>query len=98
MKFRIGRDAVSSEAAVLERVRQAVGPPVQLMADGNAAYSAAQARRMAPRLRELDFGWFEEPLSQTGYLGYPELRERMELALAGGEGLQSRTAAHQALE
>jgi D-galactarolactone cycloisomerase len=98
MKFRVGRFAPSHETAVLARVRDAVGNDIGLMADGNAGYSAALAERMAPRLQELDFGWFEEPLPQTGYVGYPQLRAKFGLPLAGGEGLQSRTAAHAALE
>jgi D-galactarolactone cycloisomerase len=97
MKFRIGRYAPRQEAVVLERVRQAVGSDVKLMADANAGYSTTLARRMAPLLQDLDFDWFEEPLPQTGYLGYPELRDRLGMPLAGGEGLQSRTAAHEAL-
>jgi D-galactarolactone cycloisomerase len=98
LKFRIGRYAVTTEAEVLASVRASVGDDVRLMADGNAAYSAAGAERMAPRLRELDFDWFEEPLPQTGYAGYPELRARLGLALAGGESLRSRAEAHLALE
>src|SRR6266545_6237573 len=50
MKFRIGKFAPAREAAVLARVRDAVGGNVQLMADGNAGYSAALAERMAPAL------------------------------------------------
>jgi D-galactarolactone cycloisomerase len=98
MKFRIGKFAPPREAAVLHRVRDAVGRDVQLMADGNAAYSAALAERMAPALRELEFGWFEEPMPQSGYVGYPELRARLGMTLAGGESLQSRITAHAALE
>jgi D-galactarolactone cycloisomerase len=97
MKFRIGRFPPSHEGRALAQVRDAVGPDVDLMADGNAGYSAALAERIAPCLQELDFGWFEEPLPQTGYIGYPELRARLGLPLAGGEGLQSRTTAHAAL-
>jgi D-galactarolactone cycloisomerase len=52
---------------------------------------------MAPGLRELDFDWLEEPLPQSGYLGYPELRARLDLPLAGGESLMSRPAAYHAL-
>lgn len=98
LKFRIGRCPPRREAAVLTHVRDALGNGVRLMADANAAYSTAQARRMAPTLRDLDFDWLEEPLPQTGYLGYPELRQRLELPLAGGEGLQSRTAARETLQ
>src|ERR1051326_6871959 len=46
MKLRIGRFPVEREAPVLESVRCAAGAGVQLMADGNAAYSPALALRM----------------------------------------------------
>ncbi len=98
MKFRVGRFAPHREIDVLRAVRQAVGPEIGLMADGNAGYSPALALQMAPALQELAFGWFEEPIPQTGYVGYPELRARCPLPLAGGEGLQSRISAHAALE
>ncbi len=98
MKFRIGRFPPARELRVLTSVRNSVGPDVKLMADANAAYSPALAQRMAPGLRELDFDWLEEPLPQSGYLGYPEMRASLDLPLAGGEGLQSRHAAHHALQ
>jgi D-galactarolactone cycloisomerase len=97
MKLRIGRFSPEQEAPVLAAVRQAVGPDVRLMADGNAAYSPAAAVRMGRILRELDFAWFEEPLPQSGYRGYPELRARLELPLAGGEALTTRSAANELL-
>jgi D-galactarolactone cycloisomerase len=97
MKFRIGRFAPRVELPVLAAVRDAVGHDVALMADANAGYSPAITRKMAPGLRELDFDWLEEPLPQSGYLGYPELRAKLDLPLAGGEGLTSRAGAYTAL-
>jgi D-galactarolactone cycloisomerase len=97
MKLRIGRFAPEREAAVLAALREKLGPQVQLMADANAAYSPAIAQRMGRILRDLDFAWFEEPLPQSGYHGYPELRAVLELPLAGGEALTSRSAANELL-
>ena len=97
MKLRIGRFAPRVELPVLAAVRAAVGPEVSLMADANAGYSPAITFKMAPGLRELDFDWLEEPLPQSGYLGYPELRAKLDLPLAGGEGLTGRPAAYNAL-
>jgi D-galactarolactone cycloisomerase len=98
MKFRIGRFDPRREAPILNQVRAALGPDVRLMADANAAYSPDQSLRMAHALTDLDFEWLEEPLPQSGYLGYPELRNRMPLPLAGGEGLLNRSAAHASLQ
>jgi len=98
MKFRIGRLEPRQEAPILANVRAAVGPDIRLMADANAAYSPDQALRMSETLHELEFEWLEEPLPQSGYLGYPELRSKMSIPLAGGEGLLNRSAAHASIE
>ena len=93
MKLRIGRFPVEREAAVLRSVRDRVGPDLKLMADANAAYSPGLALRMGATLSDLDFAWFEEPLPQSGYRGYPELRAKLQVPLAGGEGVTSRVNA-----
>ena len=98
MKFRVGRFDPRRELPILDQVRQTLGPEARLMADGNAAYSPEQSLRMADGLGELDFEWLEEPVPQAGYLGYPQLRVKMDLPLAGGEGLLNRPAAHSSLE
>jgi D-galactarolactone cycloisomerase len=98
VKLRIGRYPPERELALLKEVRQAVGSGVRLMADANAAYSPAAALRVGRALEELDFDWLEEPLPQSGYHGYPELRAKLGIPLAGGEGLGTRWAAAQALQ
>jgi D-galactarolactone cycloisomerase len=97
MKFRIGRFSPDREVPLLARVREAVGHDTRLMADANAAYSPALALHAADGLHELDFKWLEEPLPQNGYRGYPDLRGKMRLPLAGGEGLTTRWGANEML-
>jgi len=55
-------------------------------------------RGAARELTELGFEWLEEPLPQSGYVGYPELRSNMDLPLAGGETLTTRHAGHESLQ
>lgn len=94
MKMRLGRYPVTREAAVAEAVRQAVGPEVRLMADGNAAYTLSSALAMGDVLHRLKFDFFEEPLPQSPrYAGYEELRAKLPLPLAAGEAVDSRIAA-----
>ncbi|MEZ6131423.1 MAG: mandelate racemase/muconate lactonizing enzyme family protein [Planctomycetaceae bacterium] len=94
IKMRLGRYSVAREARVAGLVRDIVGPDIRLMVDGNGAYTQGTALRMADVLRDLNFDFFEEPLPQVtpNYAGYEELRRRMPLPLAGGEGLDSRAA------
>jgi D-galactarolactone cycloisomerase len=75
---------------VAAKVRDAVGPDVKLMADGNGAYTVSSAVRMGRELEALDFYWFEEPTPQPNYAGYETLCQRLDIAIAGGECLASR--------
>lgn len=94
LKMRLGRYSVSREAKVAAAVRDAVGDDVRLMVDGNAAYTLRSAVQMGRVLDDLDFEFFEEPLPQSPrYAGYPELRQKLPLPLAGGEAVDSRIAA-----
>ena len=97
IKLRVGRFPVERELAILAEIRQSLASDVKLMADGNAAYSSASALKMARGLQDLRFAWFEEPLPQSGYSGYSELRARFGLPLAGGESLTTRAQASELL-
>jgi len=90
LKLRIGRYPPDEEIAAIGKVREALPAGVRLMADANAAYTLPVAIRVGRDLARMGLAWFEEPLSQFGYHGYPELRAKLALALAGGEGLQTR--------
>ncbi|MBL8851644.1 MAG: mandelate racemase/muconate lactonizing enzyme family protein [Planctomycetaceae bacterium] len=99
MKMRLGRYSVAREARVAEAVRDVVGPDVKLLCDANAAYTLRSALDMGEALNDLGFILFEEPLPQSpDYTGYPELRERLPLPLAGGEALGTRNQAKSLLE
>jgi D-galactarolactone cycloisomerase len=43
-------------------------------------------------LHDLGVYWYEEPLPQDGYAGYAELTAQLDIAVAGGEMLASRSA------
>lgn len=90
LKMRLGGQPIPRDVAAATAVRNAVGPDVRLMADGNGAYSLATAIKMGRALEELDFYWFEEPLPQPNHAGYEVLASTLDIAIAGGEGLGSR--------
>jgi D-galactarolactone cycloisomerase len=93
LKMRIGRFEPRRDLAVVAAVRDAVGPDVKLMADGNGAYTLPTALRVGRELDRLGLYWFEEPLPEAHYAGYEALRAKLDIALAGGEVLDSRGAA-----
>lgn len=99
LKMRIGRYSVAREARIAATVREAVGPEVLLLADGNAAYTMESAVRMGHVLHELNFEAFEEPMPQSPkYVAYEELRRRLPLALAAGEALDGRASAKELID
>ncbi len=93
LKMRIGGQPPSRDLAVVAAVREAVGPDVRLMADGNGAYTVATAIRIGKELDRLGLYWFEEPLPEAHYAGYEVITDQLDIAIAGGEVLDSRGAA-----
>ena len=95
VKFRIGKYSPDRELAILASIRSGVGAGVQMMADGNGAYSVAQSVRVASGLADLGFTWLEEPINRfrgnQRYPGYRDLSRAAGIAIAGGEGLERRT-------
>ena len=82
------------DLAILTKVREKVGGEIRLLTDGNGAFTLPEAVKFGKQLEKLDFYWFEEPLPQgQNYAGYDELTASLDIALAGGEGLDSRAQA-----
>jgi D-galactarolactone cycloisomerase len=96
LKMRLGGLPPERDLAAAAAVRKAVGPAIKLMADGNGAYTLSTAIRMGRELDRLGFYWFEEPLPQSpDYAAYDVLTDRLDIAIAGGEALDSRGVARE---
>lgn len=94
MKIRTGRHGFRKDLAVMRKIREAVGPDVRLLTDGNGAFTFSQAVKFGRELEKLDFYCFEEPLPQAAnYPGYAELTRELDIAIAGGEVLDWRGTA-----
>lgn len=94
IKLRTGRFEAKRDLAVLGKVRDVVGPDIRLQTDGNGAFTLPAAVKFGKELEKLDFYFFEEPLPQAHqYAGYVELTHSLDIAIAGGEVLDSRGAA-----
>jgi D-galactarolactone cycloisomerase len=92
IKMRIGRYPPEHELPLVARVRESLPPHVKLMVDAWGSYTPPTALRVGRELERLGVYWYEEPLPQAGYAGYAELCSGLEIAVAGGETLQSRPA------
>ncbi|MDB6170665.1 MAG: yitF [Verrucomicrobia bacterium] len=100
IKMRLGGQPHPLDLAAATAVRKVVGPDVKLMADGNGAYALGTAIRMGRELEQLDYYWFEEPLPQgtPHYAGYEILTAKLDIPIAGLEGITSRGAFKEAIE
>jgi D-galactarolactone cycloisomerase len=93
MKLRNG-PSISKGVDMVARVREAVGPNVDIMVDANMAFDRRQALTLAKELEQLDVLWLEEPILSRSLTQYVDdhswLADRVSLKLAGGESLLTR--------
>lgn len=75
------RDAIKR----LELVRKLVGDNFQICADANWAFTLDEAVLVGQAMGALGYFWFEEPLPPEDVEGYKRLRDKVPVALAGGE-------------
>jgi D-galactarolactone cycloisomerase len=89
VKMRIGRYPPEVELPLIREVRAALPAGTRLMVDAWGSYTLPTAIRVGRALEDIGIDWYEEPLSQAGYHGYEVLAATLDIAVAGGEMLQT---------
>ena len=84
MKMKVGL-GINTDYEIVSRIRDIVGPDIQLMVDSNHAYNYREALALARRLEPLHISWFEEPLSPEFYSQSYDLRQQTTIPIASGE-------------
>lgn len=84
MKTKVGF-GFDDDIALVEMLRETIGPGIGLFVDANHGCDRVQAARLARALEPYDIGWFEEPVEPEDIDGYAELRTRTSIPIAGGE-------------
>ena len=69
----------------IRRVRETLGPEVQLMGDAGMKLDVDCALRLAEALEGCDLAWLEEPLPPEDLEGYAKLRDESPIPIASGE-------------
>jgi len=85
VKIKVGSPEPGRDLERLRRVREAVGPHVNIMMDANQGLDLPGALSLARAAATVDIRWFEEPLVQTDFDGYAQLRRQAGMAIAMGE-------------
>ncbi len=96
VKVRFYANSVADNLAVARALRDAVGADAALLVDANQGWRMPWDARtlwdfktalyVADALAELNVFWLEEPLPRSDYRGLAELRRRVKVCIAGGEG------------
>jgi len=85
VKIKVGSAELQQDIERLTKVREAVGPGTQVMMDANQGMTVTTASELAAAVRGLNITWFEEPLPNTDFAGYAELRKQAGISIAMGE-------------
>jgi L-alanine-DL-glutamate epimerase-like enolase superfamily enzyme len=82
-----GDTTPAREAEHARRIREAVGPDVDLMCDINQRWSVHQAMDIGKRVEDVNFYWLEDVTVHDDYTGLARVADALITPLAGGECL-----------
>lgn len=85
VKIKVGSPELERDIERLTKVREAVGPDINVMMDANQGMTVASALQLAAAVKPLRITWFEEPLPHTDFDGYTQLHREAGISLAMGE-------------
>ena len=100
LKFRIGTDwkrggmTVAKYIPWIRKLREAVGPKMDLMQESNMRLTLDECLELCPVIEELKFLWFEEPINRRGEKaieGHIRIRQALKtVKVSGGETMATR--------
>jgi len=82
-----GDTTPAREAEHARRIREAVGPDIDLMCDINQRWSVHQAMDIGKRVEDVNFYWLEDVTAHDDYTGLARVADALITPLAGGECL-----------
>lgn len=88
LKMKVGWHDVETDIDWVNRVIDALPAGVPLAIDANRSMDLPTARRMIRGIRNPErIAWFEEPLANTHVWSHKELRDTIDVAVAGAESM-----------
>lgn len=93
VKFKVGSDwgkNMERDVRRMEKVRNAVGPEIQIAVDGNQVWNVEDALRFADLIRPFNLAWFEEPVHSHDMNSIKQLKDRgVGMMLGYGESMRN---------
>ena len=96
-KIKIGFDP-DEDLRVIAAVREAAGPDMGIMIDGNHGYDAIEAIRVGRAAAECGISWFEEPVVPEQLDAYRAVKDGQPIPVAGGESWHTRWGMREPIE
>ena len=90
LKCKIGLLSIEEDIVRVKTVREELGPNFKIFVDCNHAYNGYTALRVGKELEKLGVIFMEEPVPPEDFLAYKMLKDRLNLAVAGGEAEYTR--------
>jgi L-alanine-DL-glutamate epimerase-like enolase superfamily enzyme len=69
----------------VRRMREALGPDIDIMIDVNQGWTADVAIQMGRKFEDYDIYWLEEPVLADDFAGYMRVAQALDLRVVGGE-------------
>ncbi|WP_066363863.1 enolase C-terminal domain-like protein [Herbidospora mongoliensis] len=85
IKIKIGHPDAGQDVEVVRRVREIIGPDVELMVDYNQSLTPQEARRRVNGLRDFGLYWVEEPVPAEDLAGHAYVRRATGARIQTGE-------------
>ena len=91
----LSREELNLSISIVEAVREAVGPDVDLFIECHGRFNPATAIRIGRMLESFDPGWIEEPMRSNRMDEMAAVGSKLSTPVAGGEGLAGVDAFHE---
>src|SRR6202140_2067010 len=69
----------------VRRMREAIGPDIDIMIDVNMGWTADVAIQMGRKFQDYNVYWLEEPVVPDDFAGYLRIAQALDLRIVGGE-------------
>ena len=69
----------------VRRMRDAIGPEIDILIDVNMAWTADQAIQTGRKIEPYDIYWLEEPVAAEDFKGYFRIADKLDIRIVGGE-------------
>lgn len=73
------------DIALVRKLREHVGPDIELMLDGSAGYTLEESIQLGRAMEECDYLWLEEPMREFNLYAYERLCDTLDIAVLAAE-------------